>query len=227
MKKIAGLLIGFLAFFANANAQVELMPFVGYTFGDRFYAGRIGDGLSWGGVVSYPLQNILSLEFTYSGQYGKAESYNLSQRSNYYDVTSTYLLLGASKNIPLTKTITSFGGTGLGVAIFSPDNKAYNSITKFGVGMKAGLKFHITETIGIFVQANANFPVTGVNADVWWSTSGGPDAGLSTRVPFTQFGFSGGLVFKLAQASQKSTSAKTSQRSSNVSAKKTSSTRGL
>ncbi|MFV0522758.1 MAG: outer membrane beta-barrel protein [Mangrovibacterium sp.] len=196
MKKLVALMIGLFALVATSQAQIEVSPFMGYTFGDKFYAGRIGDGMSWGASVAYPIKRFASIEFTYTGQKGEAESYYANDNEK-FDMTSNYYLLGLVKNIPVAKKISVFGGFGMGVAVYDPTMREYESATQFGFSLKTGVKFWINDRFGLFVQANANFPITDVNADVWWTIGGGPDGGLSTSTPFTQIGLNGGLVFKL------------------------------
>ncbi len=193
MKKIIVLVVGIFAFVTTSQAQVEVSPFMGYTFGDKFYGSRIGDGMSWGASVAYPIHRFASVEFSYMGQSGEAQT----NRNARFDMNSSYYLMGLVKNFHVAPKVSVFTGFGMGLAVYSPDLHLYDSVTKFGLGFKAGVKYWITENFGLFVQANANFPITDVNADVWWTLGGGPDAGLSTSVPFTQFGFNGGLVFKI------------------------------
>ncbi|MFV0290579.1 MAG: hypothetical protein ACK5IJ_06730 [Mangrovibacterium sp.] len=200
MKKLVSLIIGVVAFVATSQAQVELTPFVGYTFSDKFYAGRIGEGTSYGVSVAYPVFRFASLDFTYMGQNGEAKVFEKGANDR-FDLNSSYYLLGLTKNLPISPKFQVFTGAGLGLAVYDPNVIEYDSMIQFGVGFKAGLKFWFSNRVGLFVQGNANFPVTDVNADVWWTLGGGADGGLSTNVPFTQFGFSGGLAFKIGQIS--------------------------
>lgn len=194
MKKLAALIVGIFAFVATSQAQIEVSPFVGYTFGDKFYAGRVGDGMSYGASIAYPIRRFASIEFTYMGQQGTAESYYSKMKA---DMNSNYFLLGLVKNIPVAQAISVYGGGAIGIASYNTVFENTDAMVKFGVGFKAGVKFWLNDKVAIFTQINANFPVTDVNADVWWTLGGGPDAGLSTSVPFTQFGFNAGLAIKL------------------------------
>lgn len=195
MKKLALLFVGVIAFAGASYAQMEISPMAGYTFGQRFHNARIGEGMSWGLSAAYPIHRFASLELSYMGQQGEAESTHDGRRKH-MDLMSSYVLLGLVKNMPVSQKVSLFGGFGAGLAIYSPRLEEYQSATKMGVGLKAGAKIWLTNSLGIVLQANAHFPVTSVDADVWWTYGGGPDAGLSTSVPFTQFGFSGGLVYR-------------------------------
>lgn len=199
MKKIVIILFGIFAFVASAKAQIEIMPFSGYTFGDKFAgnSARIGGGVNYGVIISYPIQTVLNVEFTYSGQAGEFDNNIRSHNGKSYNMTSNYFLLGISKNIPVTNKLTAFGGWGAGIANYNVDFKGADSFTKFGMEFKAGAKYWITEKFGIFVQGNASFPIVDVDANLWLSWDLDIDGGLSTTVPFTQFAVNGGLIFRL------------------------------
>ncbi|MFV0555142.1 MAG: hypothetical protein ACK5LR_10635 [Mangrovibacterium sp.] len=199
MKKLAALIVGLFAFVAVSQAQIELSPFAGFTFGDKFYAGRMGEGFSYGGSLAYRIHRFAAIDFTYLGQNGTAKVYGNNENKR-FDLASSYYLLGLTKNLPIAHNLETFGGFGAGLAVYSPDLREYDTMVRFGVGLKAGLKFWFSDRVGLFVQASANFPITDVDANVWWTYGGGVDSGMSTSVPFTQFGFAGGLTFKIGKA---------------------------
>ncbi len=199
MKKLAILLFGIIAIATSAHAQLEIMPFSGYTFGDKFAgnSAKIEGGANYGVVVSYPIQTILNVEFTYNGQAGRFDNNIRSRNSTSYAMTSNYFLLGLSKNIPVMNKLTTFAGWGAGVANYNIDFKGAETFTQFGMEFKVGAKYWITEKFGIFIQGKADFPIADVDANLWLTWDLDVDGGLSTSVPFTQFAVNGGLVFRL------------------------------
>ena len=97
----------------------------------------------------------------------------------------------------VNEKVTLFSGLKLGAVIIASKKDAFDNVTKFAVGLNAGAKYFMTEKLGLRVQANLNFPVTDVGGSLWWSPGSGLDAGVSSYTPVLQFGFTGGLVFKI------------------------------
>jgi hypothetical protein len=63
--------------------------------------------------------------------------------------------------------------------------------------INGGVKYFFTPGVGQRLQADLTFPVTNVGGSLWWSPGSGTSVGVSSYVPFLQFGFTGGLVLKL------------------------------
>jgi len=65
--------------------KLQLAPFAGYTFADKFRfdrgTARIGDGFTYGGTLSLLLRNSTSINLTYSRQ-----ECDFSAFSDYYDI---------------------------------------------------------------------------------------------------------------------------------------------
>lgn len=181
--------------------DLQFTPFAGYTFADKFKFdrgnARIGDGFTYGGILSYVIDNSVAIELTYSRQ-----DCDVSAYSDYHEIdvwgpiSANYIYLGGSKLLPLNEEMFLFTGTNIGMGIYSGKDNNLGSTTKFAVGFNGGLKYFFSDRVGFRLQANLNLPITDVGAGFWWG-GGGPSVGLSSRVPFLQFGFTGGLVFNL------------------------------
>lgn len=184
------------------NAQkLQIAPFAGYTFADKFRFdrgnARIGDGFTYGGTLSLLLRNSTSVNLTYSRQ--DCDFYAFS---DYYDIdidgriSANYIFLGASEMYNVSNEFSLFAGSNVGMAVYSGQSRDLETKTHFAVGFNAGLNYFFTEQVGIRLQGTLNFPITNLDAVFWWGT-GGSSVGVSSRVPFLQFGLLGGLVFNL------------------------------
>ena len=83
------------------------------------------------------------------------------------------------------------------MGIYTGKENDIGTTTKFSVGLNGGVKYFLSDIIGIRIMAILNMPITDVSGGFWWSSGGGTSIGLSSNVPFLQFGFMGGLVINL------------------------------
>ncbi len=203
MKKLILLaILSFVATGAVVAQQVELFVHSGYTFGDKFPLsggrGKIYDGHTYGGLLSVEISDFYAIELAYSRQDSRVLAI-----SDYLGldvdekVSVNYILAGGNRLMKVNKKVTLFSGLKLGAVIIAAKKEAFENVTKFAVGLNAGAKYFMTETIGLRVQANLNFPVTDIGGSLWWSPGSGLDAGVSSYTPVLQFGFTGGLVFRI------------------------------
>ena len=202
MKRVTLFAVLLLIITISTYAQnIQFTPIAGYTFADKFNFDRgkakIGDGFTYGGILSYVINDKMAIDISYS-----REDCDVFAYSDYYDIdikgqiSANYIFLGLEKLMPLNENAFLFTGTNLGVGIYSGKNSDLKSTTKFAVGINGGLKYFFSDRLGFRAQANLNFPITDVGAGLWWG-GGGPSVGLTSRIPFLQFGFSGGLIFNL------------------------------
>lgn len=182
---------------------LQLYPFAGYTFADRFPisggTARIGDGFTYGGALAFVVSDYYAVELKYSRMDADVSAYSPYNNIDIYGepVSLNYILLGGSKLFPVSEEAILFSGLNLGVGIMGSKDDTFNTITKFAAGINAGVKYFFTKSAGIRLQANLDFPVTDVGGSLWWSPGSGTQVGVSSYVPFLQFGFTGGLVLKL------------------------------
>ncbi len=178
----------------------EITPFSGYTFGNKFdFNGgkaKISDGFTYGGIVSYVAGN-MALDLTYSREDAKAFANSFDDYINVNDapVSVNYVFAGASALKPLSDETILFTGLNMGVGFIS--NDTYRSVTKFSVGINGGVKYYFSEIIGVRLQANLNFPVTDLSSEFWWNPGASHSYTVNSYVPILQFGFTGGLIFRL------------------------------
>lgn len=177
---------------------VKFTPFIGYTFPDKVYGYygdvTIGDGTSFGGVLTYEKSSNLAVDLMYSYQ---TTSYGLTAivpgsgfAPGNYSGSVSYLMIGSKHSPDFNAKVAPYGGVLVGAAIFNSDRTS--EAWKFAVGGKLGLVYHFNEKFGLMLQTQLLVPVQGVG--VYFGTGG---AGASTTSTATQFGFTGGLEIKL------------------------------
>jgi len=183
--------------------KVEFTPFAGYTFADRFDLGggeaKIEDGMSWGAGLTIVTSRVSAIEIAYTRMETEMWAHNYYNYGDSWEdeVAMNYILIGGQRLIPASEKVNLFAGGNIGVGFVNSKNDKFSTITKFAAGFDAGLKYFISDKVGIRLQADLKFPVTNVGASFGWSTGGGAGAGVSGYIPFVQFSFLGGLVINL------------------------------
>jgi hypothetical protein len=189
-----------LSFTEVFSQKIQVTPFSGYTFGNRFSieGGRaeISGGHTWGGAVSIPLPSDFSLEFLYSRHMTtvSAASINLSE-SIVSDAAYNYFLAGVNRNFIIPNSgLKLYGGTKIGASVLSSLDDGFSTRTNFAVSIGAGLVYLINDFAGLHLGANVKAPVLGSGINLWWGTGSGPQVGVSSWAPIVQFNLLGGIV---------------------------------
>ncbi|RKD90317.1 hypothetical protein [Mangrovibacterium diazotrophicum] len=203
MKKIIVFTAILLLTTGSLKAQeLFITPFAGYTFADGFNFNRgrakIGDGFTYGGIISYVVDNRMSLELTYSREDCHAMAYSSYWGIDVYEpISANYILVGGSRLLPFSEKFSAFIGPNIGVGIYSGKSGDVGTKTKFAFALNGGCRYMFTDRVGFRIQANLNMPITDVGGSLWWDSTSGTSVGISSRVPFVQFGFTGGLTFNI------------------------------
>ncbi|SMD45224.1 Outer membrane protein beta-barrel domain-containing protein [Aquiflexum balticum DSM 16537] len=205
MKKLLLVLtLSFLSLPQLMAQGVEITPFTGYTFqaGFNISGGRafLRDGQTWGGMMGFSLNEATEVELGYSYMGTSAVARSNSLQEN-IDIPAQvhYATIGANRLFPTSDKMTFFAGGKLGTGTVAFPDGEYRNITKFAVGFQGGMKYYASDRVGIRLQANLMMPIVGVGTSLWWSPGSGTAVGLSGWSPIAQFGFTGGLVFRLQQ----------------------------
>lgn len=182
------------------SQHLEIFVHSGYSFADKFPIdggrGKMEAGHTYGGSLGYQLGEEYIIEVSYMRQDADVKAY-----STYFSldvnepVNVSYIFAGGNRLFPIDEKFNLFTGARLGAFLLNFKDSSYDNITRFAVGVNAGLKYLITPQLGIRAQANLNFPITDVGANLWWSPGSGVDVGVESYTPLLQFGFTGGLVF--------------------------------
>jgi hypothetical protein len=203
MRKLVFILSFLLLPFIDLIAQgVEITPFTGYTFqaGFNISGGRafLRDGQTWGGMMGFSLNEATEVELGYSYHGTSAVARSNSLQEN-VDIPAQvhYATIGVNRLFPTSEKMTFFAGAKMGTGTLAFPDGEYRNITRFSAGFQGGMKFYASDRVGLRVQANLMMPIVGVGTSLWWSPGAGTSVGLTGWSPIAQFGFTGGLVFRL------------------------------
>ncbi|WP_194774214.1 hypothetical protein [Pararhodonellum marinum] len=188
---------------AQLMAQgIEITPITGYTFqsGFNIAGGRafLQDGQNWGGMIGFPINKATEIEvaYNYMGTRAVARSTNLRENVD-TKAQVHYATIGLNRLFPTSEKMTLFTGAKFGTGTLAFPESNFRNITKFTVGFQGGMKFYASDRVGLRLQANLMMPIIGVGSSLWWSPGGGTAVGVSGWSPIAQFGFTGGLIFRL------------------------------
>jgi hypothetical protein len=203
MKKLLLLFTCILLIALSSKSQsVELTPFAGYTFRSTVNItggqARVEDGFTYGGALTIAPSQYNAIEISYYRY-----STDATAQSSYtgFEFGSTpvnvnYMFIGGQRLFPASDMVTGFTGFNIGSAWLGSGNNSFSTITKFAMGIDAGVKIMASEKVGIRLQTNFNFPISGSGGSYYWGT-GGSGVALTGYVPIWSFGFTGGLIFKI------------------------------
>lgn len=195
--------ITFGAFLSFASAQqLDLFLFTGHTFGHRFPisggSAKLFGGHTFGGSLSYNLNEYYAFEAIFSRQNSRATAFSPSSGLDVNaKMSSNFFLLGGNRLMPISEKAIFHAGMKLGTVIYAAKLNAFDPITKFAAGVGGGFRYIISDQLALRAQANLNFPITDVGANLWWSPGGGTSIGVQTYTPIVQFGFTGGIMLSL------------------------------
>ena len=211
MKRLVPLTLILLLCFSitPAFAQIELTPFGGYVFQDRFntiygYA-YVHDAALYGVDLGIPVKSGAELELSYERQDSHlfTDNYSAPQFANSnIPVAINYILIGGvyGKNLG-DGPIQPYGGVAMGtvyVAGKSTSTEHYDSEWLFDVRMKLGVKFFPNDgSVGIRLQSQLNVPMQFAGSGIGCGTVAGCGVYVDSYTTITQFGLSGGIIFKI------------------------------
>jgi opacity protein-like surface antigen len=217
MKKVFSTLFLLTAIAAVSYAQeIRINTYAGYIFKDKvdsyfsntsYYNGQIQDGFRWGAGLEYLIPNRGAIEIQYLRQDTNAPTVyqdGLTIENADFDLAINWLMLNATKYFPVTEVVEPFVGAGLGMGIFNvenPINTNETSATKFAWNIRGGSNFWVADNVAIRLQASLYSATQAMGGGLYFGT-GGAGAGLSSYSTMYQFGFEGGLVFRLPQATR-------------------------
>lgn len=158
----------------------------------------MNDGFTYGGALTIApgKYNVVEISY-YRYQTTATAKSNYSGFIDFSDpIAVNYMLIGGQRLFPASEMVTGFSGFNIGASWLGSRDDKFSTITKFAVGIDAGVKIMATEKVGIRLQANLNCPISDVGGTFYWGT-GGPGVGMSGYVPIWSFGFNGGLILRI------------------------------
>lgn len=204
MKKLVFLsLLFFLGLNLKAQVDVEVTGFGGYTFKNSFNIrggkATVGDGGTYGGSLAFGIQDGLDLELYYSRQESTLSAFSTFDNINFREPGNvSYWMLGGVKNFQaLNPNMYFYTAVRLGGVTFSTKDNTPDNVSKFAASFGGGMKFFLSDNMGIKLSGNMLFPIFDAGASLWFGT-GGAGVGVSTWSPILQFNFNGGIFFRIS-----------------------------
>lgn len=189
---------------ANAQGDIEVTGFGGYTFKNSFsiYGGQgtVGDGGTFGGSLAVGLRDGMDIEFYYSRQESTLSAFSSFDNINFQEPGNvSYWMLGGVKNFQSNNPdLYFFTAVRLGGVTFSTKDKTPDNVTKFAASFGAGVKYFLSDNMGIKISGNMLLPIFDAGASLWFGGGGG-GVGVSTWSPILQFNFNGGIFFRISK----------------------------
>lgn len=164
MKKTLVLILALtLGGWVSAQNAVEIQPYVGFQFGNTVhgYNGivKTTDGLDWGGSLSFEIRPGVYLELMYSRMETDMrldEYYGPSLPL--FDVDIQYFQIGGLVEQSIGQ-VAPYGTFTVGAVDYDPQDAQYQNETQFGVTFGGGVKYFVSDNIGIRLQARAMMPL--------------------------------------------------------------------
>jgi len=194
----------FLPFIMTAQ-KVELTPFGGYVFGATLYASNsevhINGNAQYGGMLSFAVSRVMDVDLLYNRSDTKAQiTYYTSYNNLSYEevpLSINYMHVGFTKNFRINPTVSPFLGFNLGACVFAP-KQDYTDQWFFSTGFNAGAKIYFGKRVGLRLQAQGMIPWQGTGFSMFVGT-GGSGGSVNVYTTLFQFGFTGGLIFRLGK----------------------------
>jgi len=195
-KKILTGLIFFLLSYLSYSQKIEITPQYGYQIGGKYsyYGGfiKLNGSDQFGVTMNIKMNSDVHAEFVWVQQNTVVSVKDVilyPHETDISDVTINHYQIGAIYDFSDTDAIPFFGMS-LGWSTFNPDDNAFDSNTKFTIGITGGLKYFFTKNIGIRLQSQLLMPID------WGGVylgSGG--SGVTVGGTLLQLNFTGGLIF--------------------------------
>lgn len=204
MKKYCLILTVTLFFPLMSMAQtVEVTAFGGYVFPGTWTGSEgniyIRGNAQYGGQVSLGISRVMDVDLIYNRSDTKAEgTLNNTIYSKNVPISANYFQIGLTKNFRINPLVSPYLGMNLGACLMNPKEGQYNEAWFFSVGINGGAKIYFAKRVGLKLQAQAYIPVQGAGFGFYYG-GGGSGSTISLYSTLVQFGFTGGLVFRLGR----------------------------
>ncbi len=188
--------------FMAKTQTVEITPFGGYVFGSTWNGNGgsvyIAGNAQYGGQISVGISRAVDVDIIYNRSDTKAQfsGYNFSLLES--PVSVNYMQIGFTKNFRVNPVVSPYFGMNIGTVLFYPKEGQFNDAWFFSAGINGGAKIYFSKRVGIKLQAQMYLPIQGAGFTMYFG-GGGPSTGVSLYSTMVQFGFTGGLVFRLGR----------------------------
>ncbi|MEI7982362.1 MAG: hypothetical protein WCI71_11970 [Bacteroidota bacterium] len=182
---------------------LEITPFAGYVFPARWHAANgsfyFNGNAQYGGIISLGISRVMDFNFTYNRIDTKATPEVVGSVYAFDEValSQNYYMVGLTKNFRVNQTVSPFASFSLGGVYFAPKSSGYYSYWFFAMGIDAGAKIYFNKFIGLRLQAQLMMPVQGGGFTLYYG--GGSGSSVYLTGTLLDFGFTGGLIFRIGK----------------------------
>jgi len=173
---LLGSCLGVLAVAKPAAAGVEVMPFAGLRFGGGFEDTNTGAGISlnesgsYGLVVDFDISPDQQIEIYLSRQSTTLSTDGTFTGNPLFDLSVEYYHVGGLYLIDVqNERVRPFVSGTFGVTHLNPQGEDLSSETQFSLALGGGVKFFITEHLGLRLDARGIFTALNTNGAVFCS----------------------------------------------------------
>lgn len=203
MRKLLFLLLSVLLGPVCIQAQhVEITPFGGYVFPVTWYASNgniyFNGNAQYGGMVNVGVSRVVDIDLIYNRIDTKALPHISGYSFDEVPLSINYFMVGFTKNFRVSQVVSPFIGLNLGACLLAPKSSDYYDYWFFAWGLQGGVKVYFSKYVGLRLQAQMMMPVQGQGFYFYYGTSGG-GSGVTFSSPMVDFGFTGGLIFRIGQ----------------------------
>jgi hypothetical protein len=193
--------------FIGHTQNIEIMPYSSFQWGGKvkFYEGQVKfhESANYGIAmhINTPKGTAIQLEYLRQPTSIDVIEYGIiADRFDTYEVAMDWYQLGIIKQLPMGKLI-PFGGITAGVVHFNPRTNEVDDQVKFSLTGQVGLKYFISDKIGIHMHVRMLMPVQWGGFG-FYTGSGGSGTTVSAGSEIIQGDIGGGLIFRLGQKSE-------------------------
>ncbi len=181
---------------------VEITPFGGYVFPAR-WSGTYGSlyfngNAQYGGSISLGVSRTMDIDFTYNRIDTKLSTEytgDFYYQTEDVPVSENYYMLGFTKNFRINEVVSPFIGLNFGGVYMSPKDTQYYSYWFAAFGADAGVKVYFSKHVGFMAQMQLMMPIQYGGFTFYY----GGGSGLYVSSTLLDFGFTGGLVFRIGK----------------------------
>jgi len=182
---------------------IEITPFVGYQFGGshNVYEGEINidDAENFGIAVNFdlPYKTGTQFELLWIMQKSRLDKkdYFTGITEPLFNLYTHYMQLGGVYGLQRNNVL-PFISLSFGAVLFHPTSARYSDEWFFSASLGGGLKFYLTERVGLRLQARALFPLIWGSGGLWCGT-GGCSVGIGSTTTIVQGDVTAGLIIRL------------------------------
>jgi hypothetical protein len=203
MKKIVLFLLMLFSSQMIVQAQhVEITPFGGYVFPARWYSSNgslyfNGNG-QYGGQFAVGISRVVDIDFIYNRIDTRATPEVGAYSGDEISLSENFYMVGVTKNFRVSNLLSPYVGMHLGGVYMAPKSSEYYSYWFFAWQVDGGVKIYFSKYVGLNLKAQLMMPIQGGGFTFYYG-SGGGGSGVYLTSPLLDFGFTGGLIFRIGQ----------------------------